>query len=252
MILLLGGTSDTLPIARGLAQKGYRVLVSKATDVPLETGDDPHIETRCGPLDAKSLAALVEARGVRAVVDATHPYASVIRATASRVAQAKGIPYFSFLRPPAVVPATSDVELVSDHATAAVAAFVRGRSVLLTTGTRNLAPYVEQSRRTGLSLIVRVLNHPASLDACRQAGIAAERVLACRGPFSVEENRRHLRAFDVGVLVSKDSGIAGGTTEKIEAARAEGCHVVIVARPEIDGQNFSDVHALLQALAAVT
>ncbi len=35
MILLLGGTSDAAPLARQLAQAGYRVLVSQATDTPL-------------------------------------------------------------------------------------------------------------------------------------------------------------------------------------------------------------------------
>ena len=38
MILLLGGTSSTAEIALGLAAAGYRVLVSQATDVPLDVG----------------------------------------------------------------------------------------------------------------------------------------------------------------------------------------------------------------------
>jgi precorrin-6A/cobalt-precorrin-6A reductase len=253
MILLLGGTSDALPIAEGLVQKGYRVLISKATDVPLPTGDHPNMETRCGPLDETSLAELIEERGVLAIVDATHPYATAIRGTASRVAQQKGVPCLSFLRPPAVSQATPGVELVPDHATAAAAAFSHGRPVLLTTGTRNLAPYAKQSQRTGLPLIVRTLNHAASLGACRNAGIPIEHILACRGPFSVAENRRHIRMFQIGVLVSKDSGTAGGTAEKLEAARAEGCHVIVVVRPKISNQQtFSDVPALLEALAAAT
>jgi precorrin-6A/cobalt-precorrin-6A reductase len=250
MILLLGGTSDTSPIALRMAQCGYRVLVSKATDVPLKTEGHPNIEGRCGPLDERSLAELVDRRGIRAIVDATHPYAVAIRAAASRVAQQKRIPYLSFVRP-AVVDATAPgVELAADHRAAAAAAFRRGRPVLLTTGTRNLAPYVAEARRTGLPLIVRALKHPQSLEACRRAGIPAEHVLACRGPFSVAENRRHIRAFGIGVLVSKDSGAAGGTAEKIEAARAEGCEVIVVARPALGNETvFADVDALLAALA---
>lgn len=41
MILLLGGTSDTAPIARGLAAVGLPVLVSTATDIDLDVGVHP-------------------------------------------------------------------------------------------------------------------------------------------------------------------------------------------------------------------
>ena len=39
MILLLGGTGERAADCRGMAQAGYRVLVSLATEVPLQTGD---------------------------------------------------------------------------------------------------------------------------------------------------------------------------------------------------------------------
>jgi precorrin-6A/cobalt-precorrin-6A reductase len=76
--------------------------------------------------------------------------------------------------------------------------------------------------------------------------------LAGRGPFSVEENRRHIRQFHVGVLVTKDRGRPGGTTEKLAAARAEGCRVIVVERPAQEKEHvFGDIDALLQALAEV-
>ncbi len=252
MILLLGGTSDAPPIALRLAEAGYRVLVSQATDVPLEAPRHGNIETRYGPLDERGLAELVDRHAIRAIVDATHPYAVAVHAAASRVADEKDIPYLRFLRPAAIEAAAPGVELVADHAAAAVAAFRRGRPVLLTTGTRNLGPYIEQARLTGLPFMVRVLDHPESLDVCRRAGIRPEQVIAGRGPFSVEDNRRHIRAFAAGVLVTKDSGTAGGTAEKLEAAWAEGCDVIVVARPALGNrQGFTEVDALLTALAQI-
>jgi precorrin-6A/cobalt-precorrin-6A reductase len=252
MILLLSGTSDARPIVAQLLQSGHRVLVSQATEVHLKLDSYPNLETRAGPLDDASLEALVETRAIRAIIDATHPYATSIRATARRVAMLKKIPYRSFVRPPALDPAVSGMEIARDHAVAALMAFAHGRPVLLTTGTKHLTPYVEQSQRTGLRLVVRVLDHPGSQEACRKAGIAEEDVLAGRGPFSVEENRRHIRAFGIGVLVTKDSGQAGGTPEKLQAAQAEGCRVVVVGRPAQDEEHsFSDVDAMLASLAEV-
>jgi precorrin-6A/cobalt-precorrin-6A reductase len=250
MILLLGGTGATAQIAMGLAQAGYCVLVSRATDVPLDVGQHARIESRCGPLDETGLTAMLVERKIQAVVDATHPYATTIRATAQRVAGRLGIPYLSFLRPPVLGLDEAGVEYAADHAAAAATAFAHGRPVLLTTGSRNLAPYAEQSRRTGLPLVVRVLDRPQSHEACRQAGIPAQRVVTGRGPFSVEENRRQIRAFGIGVLVTKDGGRPGGALEKLQAGRAECCRLVVVGRPQLDAAIvFTEVEALLSFLS---
>ena len=144
------------------------------------------------------------------------------------------------------------MQFAPDHEAAARAAFACGRPVLLTTGAGNLAPYAEESRRTGLPLVVRVLERPASRAACRQAGIPDEHVVAGRGPFSVEENRRHIRAFGIGVLVTKDSGRPGGVAEKLAAARAENCRVVVVRRPEPhDAAAVASVAELLRAVREI-
>ena len=85
--------------------------------------------------------------------------------------------------------------------------------------------------------------------ACLQAGIPPQHILAGRGPFSVEQNRRHIRAFGIGVLVTKDSGRAGGVPEKLQAARSEHCRVVALRRPEAAGPAaFTDVGRLLRAV----
>jgi precorrin-6A/cobalt-precorrin-6A reductase len=250
MILLLGGTSSTSPIAQQLAERGHHVLVSRATDVPLDVGDHPNIQCRCGLLDEHSLAELIDRRGIRAIVDATHPYAVLIRATARHVAEVKGIPYLSFVRPAVVEAGTPGVEFAPDHPSAAALAFSHGRPVLLTVGVRNLAPYVAEASRTALPMMVRVLDRAESREQCRRAGVREEDILSGRGPYTVAENRRHLRQFGIGALVTKDSGRSGGTLEKLEAAHAEGCRVVVVARPEIGGgATFGDIDSLVESLA---
>ena len=131
MILLLGGTSDVRQIAARLIEGGHRVLVSQATDVPLEMDEHPNLAARSGPLDDRGLESLVESRSIRAIVDATHPYATAIRTMARRVAASKGVPYLSFVRPPVLAGNATGLELAADHAAAARAAFAHGRPVLL-------------------------------------------------------------------------------------------------------------------------
>jgi precorrin-6A/cobalt-precorrin-6A reductase len=236
MILLLGGTSETAPLAEAIAGAGFAVLVSTATDVALEVGDHPRISRRCGPLDNVGMTQLAEEMGIRAIVDASHPYASAVHAHAKEVAERLRIPYLAWLRP-SCLSNLDFVSLVRDHEEAAGIAFSFGKPVLLTTGSRNLAQYAAESARTGVPLIVRVLDHLDSIRACEAAGILPEKVIAGRGPFSLEQNLSTIRRFHIGVIVTKDSGLAGGVAEKAEAARLTDCRLVAIRRPETSHEN---------------
>ena len=248
MLLLLGGTSDCAPLAVALAQAGYCVLVSSATDVELSSGSHPRIRCRSGKLDAEQMASLVQDRQIRAIVDATHPYAVAVRSTAELVAGRQGIPYLSYMRP-GTVDQTEGVSMVADHSEAARRCVETGKPVFLTIGSRNVMPYALEAKRAGVDLFARVLDHPDSHQACRDAGISNDHVVIGRGPFSVDENRREIRKFHAGVLVTKDSGDAGGVPEKIEAARIEGCEVIVVGRPQISTENtFQEIPTLVEKL----
>ncbi len=172
------------------------------------------------------------------------PYAVLVRKTASRVSRRLNIPYFA-LRRPTGIHGRERITL------AARIACTAGRTVFLTTGVTNLKPYVDEARKMGSMLIVRVLPAKSSLNACRALGINEEFIIAKRGPFSVDENRSAMKSFGVGVLVTKDSGPAGGTPEKLEAARLEGCPVVVVTRPQEPAHASFEKHAdLISAVRA--
>jgi precorrin-6A/cobalt-precorrin-6A reductase len=232
MILLLGGTGESAAVAEAIAGAGYQVLVSAATDVPLYTGSHPNLYQRTGRLNEEGMAALVCRQHIRAIVDVTHPYASEVRATAAHVAERMHIPYLTYVRPGSIAP-DDGVRQVASHQEAAEAAFAVGKSVLLTIGSKHVAPYVAEARRTNIPLVARVLAHVESLQACRDAGLPEDCIISGRGPFSVEQNRRLLRQFEIGVIVTKDSGDRGGVREKLEAARLEGCQVIVVDRPKV-------------------
>ena len=230
MILLLGGTSELSAIATALAEAGFAVLVSTATDETLELAPHPNIERRSGRLDESAMLALIAARGIRAIVDATHPYATAAHETAAHVARQVGIPCIHFVREGGIG-LREGVHFAADHERAAALAFSFGKPVLLTTGANHVAPYARQAARSGLRLVARVLPRAESIEACRQAGIAEDNIIAARGPFSLEQNLRQIRRYGIGVLVTKDSGPAGGVEAKLEAARREHCQTVVVARP---------------------
>jgi precorrin-6A/cobalt-precorrin-6A reductase len=249
MILLLGGTSETAPLAEALAAAGFKVLVSTATQVPLDVGKHPNISSRSGILDGEGMAQLAAELGVQAIVDASHPYSLAARVNAKTVAEDLNIPYFRWVRPPAATEGDS-ISFVPDHESAARTACSFGLPVLLTTGSRNIIPYTLEAERTETLLVVRVLPHHASVEACRRAGVPDKHIVKGRGPFSVEANRALIREFCIGTLVTKDSGVEGGFPAKIEAARLENCRVVVVQRPdEISEQTFSSMPDLVEAVS---
>jgi precorrin-6A/cobalt-precorrin-6A reductase len=250
MILLLGGTSETAPIAEAIAAAGYRVLVSTATDVPLLVGDHPSITLRRGPLDEAAMLALVRKHCIRAVIDATHPFASEARRTALHVAEHARITYLRYERP-GVISETGDsrvhagqehggnelavqhdgIFVVASHDEAARVGCACSGPVLLTVGSRSLHVYAKQARQSGVRLVARVLDHAESWRAAHESGLSDEDLIIGRGPFTVEQNRELIRRCGAKILITKDSGAAGGVHDKLEAARLEGCHVVIVAKP---------------------
>lgn len=234
MILLLGGTSETAPLATALHAAGHAVLVSLATEVALKLPVGEGIELRRGRLNRKELVELIAARGIRALVDAAHPYAVAAHETAAAAAAEAAIPYLHWLRAASELDEATGLYCVTDHAAAARQAVVLGRPILLTVGSRNVAPYVVAARAAGLGIAARVLPEPDSLAACRQAGLEEKEIIGVRGPFTVGQTEALLRAGDFGTLVTKESGAAGGVPEKLEAAARAGAAVVVVARAQFD------------------
>ena len=169
MILLLGGTSETAPLAEALAGQGFSVLVSTATDIPLDIGNHPAVRRRTGLLDETAAypASSLKKKFARWST-LTHPYAEAIGPLARKVAGQLQLPYFRWLRPEALS-GSSEILTAADHGEAAAVAFSFGAPVLLTIGSKNLEPYVRESRRTGLPVIARVLDHPDSRTACRKS-----------------------------------------------------------------------------------
>jgi len=254
MILLLGGISESIVLARKLLAANQRVIFCTATSTRMDLPSDPRLERRCGAMELKDIVNLVHERGVQMIVDCTHPYAIQVTANAIAAAKQTGVPYLAYSRPGMVDPASRCAEdrfhLARDHAHAARLAFGFGRPVLITTGSRNIAVYANESRQTGIPCFARVLPASESASTCQAAGLAPENIIAARGPFTREQNLLHLREHDIGVMVTKDSGQAGGVDTKLQAARELHCEVVVVTRPQTAGRSaFNGLDELAEAIS---
>ena len=219
-VLVLGGTGEARRLAAALVARGDDVVSSLAGRVA-----DPLLPpgtVRIGGFGGvDGLVAELRAVPTAAVVDATHPFAARITASAAQAAGIAGIPLLRLQRPGWTAEPGDDWRWVGslEEAAGAVAGF---GSVFLTTGRSGLAAFAGLPGRC----LVRSVDPPAPPMPPRST------VVLARGPFSVEDEVALMRAHRVEVVVTKDSG-GPMTAAKLTAARTLGIPVVLVSRPPL-------------------
>ena len=226
-VLLFGGTAEGHSLARRLAQAGLAVTCSVATaygEAVLEP--TPGLTVHVGRMDADQMAAEM-AKGYTCVVDATHPYADRVSENIRRAAERAGLPYYRLLRPREAAEGVLWADSPADAAR--MLADLPG-NVLLTTGSKDLKTFTQvpdyQTR-----LYVRVLPSLESLSAALDLGYPAAHILCMQGPFPEKLNAALLEAVDAKILVTKDTGKAGGFPEKAAAAQSAGAKLLVIRRP---------------------
>ncbi|NPV29448.1 MAG: precorrin-3B C(17)-methyltransferase [Firmicutes bacterium] len=232
-ILVLAGTREGRELAVALAAAGHRVIASAATPYGGELLRRPGLSVRQGPLDAAGLRELIEAEGVEGILDATHPFALEVTRLAREAACASGISYLRWERPSVSLPAADPlVHRARDWEEAAECLAASGRErVFLAVGVKPLSFFLTHPALQHCRFLVRVLPVPGSLQACLQLGLRPDQIIALQGPGTQKFNEALLEEYRAEILVTKESGAAGGAGEKIAAARARKIPVVVVERP---------------------
>jgi precorrin-6A/cobalt-precorrin-6A reductase len=250
MILLLSGTSEGRLLGARLRAAGLPFVASVTTPEAraLFTSIDPVPEVLVTRFSHGSLEALLRERQVGAILDATHPFAQRISENAMQVAVALNLPYVRYERPASDRSAASaGVIMVPDIDAAVRVCLVRGTRILLTTGTKTLPAFREVLARK--LVMARILPTVASLTQALQAGLAPAQILAMRGPFSQALESALLREYAIDLLVTKDSGAAGGLDTKLAAAAEVDVPAVVISRPTLHYANIC--HDLEQAVQTV-
>jgi precorrin-6A/cobalt-precorrin-6A reductase len=221
-LLILGGTTEARKLAERLSPRAdLAITLSLAGRTALPV---PHAApVRAGGFGgAAGLADYLTANGIDALIDATHPYASIISANAVEAARQTGVAFVALRRPPWIKVASDRWTEVDDTAAAASAIGARPRRVFVALGRNDLAAFAAAPQHAYLFRSVDPIDPPLPLP---QASY-----ITARGPFREADDRALMQAHGVECVIAKNSG-GEAAFGKIAAARDFGIEVIMVRRP---------------------
>jgi precorrin-6A/cobalt-precorrin-6A reductase len=221
-VLVLGGSSEGYALAEALAALPEIRVVSSLAG---RTGRPrlPSGEVRIGGFGgADGLAAYIREHGVKAVIDATHPFAAIMGRNAEAGCRAAGVPLLRLERPAWRPIAGDDWIEVEDWDEAGDVVGKQARRVLLAVGRRELGAFAAIDH---VWFLVRSVEMPNPMPPFRQA-----ETLLARGPFALDGERSLLAEHHIDTIVCRNSG-GSAADAKLVAARELGIRVVIKRRP---------------------
>ncbi len=227
-VVLFGGTEEGRLLAEFLAEMPLTSCVSVATAYgeSLLTGN-ARLTVRQGRMLPEAVLDFLGTHRPRLVLDATHPYAQHISDTLQDCCARLNLPLLRIIRGTQTVEGCrcfGDMESMTAYLNTVegrIFSTMGAKEASALTHVRDYAQRVTLRRRPCREPLAEVL----------ALGFPAKHIICMQGPFSEELNKAMFAAAGCRILVTKESGAAGGFSEKIAAAQALGMEICVWTRP---------------------
>ncbi|MFC0684110.1 cobalt-precorrin-6A reductase [Novosphingobium clariflavum] len=220
-ILILGGTTEASALARAMAERGVKAMLSYAgrTEAPRSQP----IPVRIGGFGgADGLAQYLQDHHVSHLIDATHPFAATMSRNALAAAEATGTPLLTLTRPGWTPQPGDRWQSVPDMAAAVAALAGPPRRVMLALGRMHVEAFAAQGQH---HYLLRFVDRPRQPPALPDHHLVVD-----RGPFTEQDDMRLLAQHRIDLVVCKNAG-GHGAQAKLIAARRLGIPVMMIERP---------------------
>lgn len=247
-LLIFGGTSEGRKLAFLACELGFSCLITVATPYGEELMEEERgLQILQKRLNTQEMVELMERVRPALIIDATHPYALEVSASIREACRLSQRTLIRVLRESEELADAREFDTVEQLCTALNE---NDELVFSTLGVKEAAA-LSQVRDYGNRIWLRVLPFKDSLEACLDAGFPAKHLICMQGPFGEDLNVAMFQHTGAKILLTKDSGSAGGFPEKIAAARRCGMKIYIWKRPlQEEGLSLEQIERLLEARAA--
>lgn len=236
MILVLGGTSDSIEICNLLNKNKVDYVVSVTTTYGEELAKKCTDKVILKKLTLEDMIEYISMNNITKIIDSTHPYAVEVSTNAIKASEVTNTKYIRFERESLINKINyTNKYIVNDIDEACDIANKIGTNIFIGTGSKNLYLYKEKIKHK--NLIPRVLPTSQVLISCEELGFNADNIIAMKGPFSVEMNEATYRQYSIDLVITKESGEAGGFLEKVQACENLNIPVIIIKRKEMNYPN---------------
>ncbi len=287
-VLIFSGTTEGRTLAQRLSDSGICSEVCVATEYgTVVMGRMEGVTVHQGRMTVGEMKDLIHSGDYVAVVDATHPFATVVSENIKKSMTESILPYFRLKRDTKVVQKNANINKVDiknveteimkketcrneniihkedlESASADITYYpnsevcahaLRGveGNILLTTGSKELSIYCREEEVRS-RIYARVLPAMESISLCMENKLAGRQILAIQAPFSVAMNEAIINEYKIRCIVTKESGITGGFYEKLQAAQNTGIQLMVIGNPEnTEGLTFEEVCEELEHLTGV-
>lgn len=239
MIWVIGGTSEARELINRLkGKKEYIATVATYSGAEVLCGHQPII----GRMGYDEMVKFIKDKSIATVVDMSHPYALEVSRNAQAACTETGAACIRFVRKSSGLEGCILIDSI-EKCTMYLET-LRG-CVFFTTGIKNIKDF--EKVRGSNRFVYRVLPSVFSIQECVDRGIRMEDIVAILGPVSEELNYQMFKDYGADYVVMKDSGMEGGTLEKVNACKKLGIIPVVITRL-CDEKGIEDIEQLVRVL----
>lgn len=222
MILLFGGTTEGRSATKALEESGspfYYSTSSEGQEVEMVNGI-----RLSGKMDASSIFSFCKEHDIRLLVDAAHPFAENLHKNILVAASQLKLPVIRYER---IYPERSkDIIWCDDFDDGTIKMEKMGiGNLLVLTGVKSISKLKEFRKHH--DCFFRILDRDESKSIAMSEGVPSDHLLYYGNEdldLVVDKNAIH-------AILTKESGLSGGFTDKVDWALSRGLQVFAISRP---------------------
>ncbi len=242
MILVFGGTTEGRRAAQALEEAGHPFWYSTRSDgqdIPLVHGT--HIT---GAMDIPAMTRFVTDHNIRLLIDAAHPFATLLHQSILQTAMDCQLPVIRYERH--YPPHEDDICWCDNYDDAIRQLHKEGITRLLAlTGVQTISKLQRYwDTANGNECWFRILDRDQSREIAHRYHFPDDHLVY----YEKDDNQALIKTLRPQAILTKESGVSGGFHEKVTAARTQGIRLFVIQRPpyppQISGLCHTDLHVV--------